>query len=457
MQLSESPIDTSTRILWTGGGISPADIDKNCVVAVEQTVEAGLLRTQNSPFDCLVVQLRTNSECELLIDFLEQERSTTPVFIILWESGVTEAAMLAHSGAVRVFGPNTSSVTILHEAKLAGQECRRELNSVRQQTWRGALIGGCEAIQRIGDVVGRVASRKSTVLITGESGTGKEVIAKALHAASRRAHKPFLAVNCSALPEQLLESELFGHTRGAFTGAVQNRMGLFERANGGTVLLDEIGDMPVSLQAKLLRVLQEQQFQPLGSSDPVHVDVRIVAATNVDLEKAIVAGRFREDLFYRLNVIPLHLPPLRERIGDIPLLALHFVQKICRAEGLQLKKLTPPAITRLCRYSWPGNIRQLQNVIERAVVTGDDEQLIYPGDLQIPKITNPPRHSETPAVENMETGQGLDFEKTVGDFERRLLDQVLRQTGGNKTRAAELLGLRRTTLSAKLQALESVA
>jgi transcriptional regulator with PAS, ATPase and Fis domain len=280
------------------------------------------------------------------------------------------------------------------------------------------------------------------------------VVANALHGAGGRAHRPFLAVNCSALPEGLLESELFGHTRGAFTGAVQNRHGLFELANGGTVFLDEIGDMPVSLQAKLLRVLQEQQFHRLGSSEPVRVDVRIIAATNTNLERAIAEGRFREDLFYRLNVIPIHLPALRERIQDVPVLAAHFVEKICRAEGIPLKTLTPPAIARLCRYTWPGNVRQLQNVIERAVVIGSGERQVFPGDIEIPEQPCP---TASPVVAAIDTRQGLDFERTVGTFERTIIEQVLKQTSGNKTRAAELLRLRRTTLSAKLRALATAA
>ena len=316
------------------------------------------------------------------------------------------------------------------------------------------MIGESDVMRRVGDLVARVAGRRSTVLITGESGTGKEVVASALHAASGRAHRPFLAVNCSALPEGLLESELFGHTRGAFTGAVQNRQGLFELANGGTVFLDEIGDMPVSLQAKLLRVLQEQQFHRLGSSEPVRVDVRIIAATNTNLERAIAEGRFREDLFYRLNVIPIQLPALRERIEDVPVLAAHFVEKICRAEGIPLKMLTPPAIARLCRYTWPGNVRQLQNVIERAVVIGSGERQIFPGDIEIPEQ---PFAAVPPVLDAIDTRQGLDFERTVGTFERTIIEQVLKQTSGNKTRAAELLRLRRTTLSAKLRALGAAA
>jgi DNA-binding NtrC family response regulator len=417
---------------------------------------AGLFRLQNSRFDCIVARLATGAECELLIELLHRGPSTAPVFVQLDENSVTAAALLAHSGAAKVYGPDAPSDQILHDAQIAARDCRQPSISTAQQAWRKAMIGDSEPMRRIGDLVARVAARKSTVLITGESGTGKEVVATALHAAGSRANRPFLAVNCSALPEGLLESELFGHVRGAFTGAVQNRQGLFELANGGTVFLDEIGDMPVSLQARLLRVIQEQQFNRLGSSEPVRVDVRIVAATNTNLEQAIAEGRFREDLFYRLNVIRIHLPALRDRMGDISALTSHFVEKICRAESLPLKTLTPPALARLCRYSWPGNVRQLQNVIERAVVTGTGDRQVYPGDIEIPEASRPlcPALRTSPALSTLiNTEHGLDFEQTVGTFERTIIEQVLRQTSGNKTRAAELLKLRRTTLSAKLRTL----
>jgi DNA-binding NtrC family response regulator len=212
--------------------------------------------------------------------------------------------------------------------------------------------------------------------------------------------------------------------------------------------------MPMALQVKLLRVLQEQQFHRLGSSDPIRVDIRLIAATNLDLELAVEEGRFREDLYYRLNVIPIRLPALRERVRDIPLLAAHFVEKICRIEGIPFKTLTPPAISSLCRYFWPGNVRQLQNVIERAVVAGSSDTNIYPGDIDIPGKSRPVH--ATPAL-TIDTEHGLNFEKTVEDFERSIIEKVLVQTAGNKTRAAELLQLRRTTLAAKLRALTAVA
>jgi transcriptional regulator with PAS, ATPase and Fis domain len=272
--------------------------------------------------------------------------------------------------------------------------------------------------------------------------------------ASGRSRRPMLSVNCAAIPEGLLESELFGHVRGAFTGAVQQRAGLFEQASGGTVFLDEIGDMPVALQAKLLRVLQEQQFQRLGSSETIRADVRIIAATNTKLERLIQEGRFREDLFYRLNVVGIAMPALRDRPEDIPLLAAHFVGKVCLAEGLPVKTIMPAAMSRLCRQSWPGNVRQLQNVIERAVVLGSGERVVLAGDIDVPEPAALPRDHEMGAID---TTHGLDYERTVQAFERNILQQALKQTAGNKTRAAELLRLGRTTLAAKLRVLGAVA
>lgn len=454
MTIDQSRTETLPRILWIGAGFDLAQEESGLTLSHEGDLEAGLGRLQDSSLDCIVARLTCTTECEPLIELLHQRPQTTPVLVQLAEDSVHVAALLAQSGVVKVYGPQTSAAEILLDAREAAAIVRQRSLSTAQGAWRKAMIGESDVMRRVGDLVARVAGRRSTVLITGESGTGKEVVANALHAASGRAHRPFLAVNCSALPEGLLESELFGHTRGAFTGAVQNRQGLFELANGGTVFLDEIGDMPVSLQAKLLRVLQEQQFHRLGSSEPVRVDVRIIAATNTNLERAIAEGRFREDLFYRLNVIPIHLPALRERIEDVPVLAAHFAGKICRAEGIPLKTLTPPAIARLCRYTWPGNVRQLQNVIERAVVIGSGERQVFPGDIEIPEQ---PCSAVPPVLAAIDTRQGLDFERTVGTFERTIIEQVLKQTAGNKTRAAELLRLRRTTLSAKLRALSAAA
>jgi transcriptional regulator with GAF, ATPase, and Fis domain len=266
-----------------------------------------------------------------------------------------------------------------------------------------------------------------------------------------------VSINCAALPENLLESELFGHVRGAFTGAVQNRVGRFEQAHGGTIFLDEIGDLPMELQSKLLRVLQEREFQRLGGSETVRVDVRVVAATNCDLEQAIERGRFREDLYYRLNVVPLQMPPLRRRSADIPLLAEHFVEKICVAEAIERKSLDADALSRLSGYSWPGNVRQLENAIEMAVALSGERAVLHASDFPLAWA---PRHSQaqemSSATVELPEG-GMDYERTLASIERSILSQALEKTGGNKKAAAEMLGLKRTTLCAKVRSLDPAA
>jgi transcriptional regulator with GAF, ATPase, and Fis domain len=265
-----------------------------------------------------------------------------------------------------------------------------------------------------------------------------------------------VAVNCSALPENLLEAELFGHTRGAFTGAVQQRVGRFEQAHNSTLFLDEIGDMPLDLQAKLLRVLQEREFQRIGSSETVRVDVRVVAASNTDLAEKVAQGTFREDLFYRLNVVPVTMPPLRERACDIPLLAHHFLEKICRAEGIPIKRIFREALDRLCAYHWPGNVRQLENAVEKAVVLSGDRMDLYPADfpLAAANARKPLGAASSPALV---PESGLDFEAAVAAFQRNIIEQALQRSGGNKTVAADLLRMKRTTLLAKLRNLETPA
>jgi len=266
-----------------------------------------------------------------------------------------------------------------------------------------------------------------------------------------------VAVNCSALPENLLEAELFGHVRGAFTGAVQNRTGRFEQAQGGTIFLDEIGELPLELQVKLLRVLQEREYQRLGSSETMRADVRVIAATNGDLMQKIAQGTFREDLYYRLNVVPIHMPPLRQRPGDIPLLAWHFVEKICVLEEMARKLLTPESIERLCDYSWPGNVRQLENAMEMAIALCGERSSLTPSDFPLPA---PARSRsvmlpDSPVVSVPD--DGLDYEQTLAVIERSILEQALRKTHGNKKAAAEMLRLKRTTLSAKVRSLDSLA
>ena len=297
-----------------------------------------------------------------------------------------------------------------------------------------------------------VGPRRATVLITGETGTGKEVAARSLHLAGPRRRAQFVAVNCAALPETLLESELFGHVRGAFTGAMQTRIGRFEQADGGTLFLDEVGDLPLDMQCKLLRVLQERELQRLGSSETVRVDVRVIAATNCDLERRIEEGKFREDLYYRLNVAPIEMPPLRSRRGDIPLLARHFVEKVCRAEALAVKRLTEDAVERLSAYGWPGNVRQLENAVEMAVALSGDRVALDAGDFP---LRGGARASAAPDTTLVLPEGGIDFEATVAEIERSILAQALQKTGGNKKAAAEMLRLKRTTLCAKVRSLEA--
>lgn len=330
-----------------------------------------------------------------------------------------------------------------------------EQEIVTEKPWRRRLIGSCEAMQNLVAAIETIAGRRSTVLITGETGTGKEIVARAIHEASGRRGK-LITLNCTALPETLLEAELFGHTRGAFTGAQNSRIGRFEAAHQGTIFLDEIGDMPLDLQAKLLRVLQEKEIQRLGSSESIPVDVRVIAATNADLFSLVEDGRFREDLFYRLNVVPLHLPPLREREGDILPLALHFVQKVCRQEGLPLKHLSAEAMVRLEMHSWPGNVRELENTIERAVAFSGERVDLLPMDFLLQRVVRESER-EVESVEMPLPEGRVDFEAIVANLERRMIEQALRKTNGNKSQAAGLLGLKRTTLSAKMRNLAATA
>jgi transcriptional regulator with PAS, ATPase and Fis domain len=259
-------------------------------------------------------------------------------------------------------------------------------------------------------------------------------------------------VNCSAIPESLMEAEFFGHVKGAFTGAVAHRVGRFEQAQGGTIFLDEIGELPLDMQSKLLRALQERELQRVGSSETIKVDVRVIAATNCDLKDLVCRGQFREDLYYRLNVVPIHVPSLAERAGDIPSLVDHLLARICEREKLALKRTGPEAIQRLKEYNWPGNVRQLENAIEKAVALSSDRRVLYPSDFPLP---SPPLVASSPLVPEVRLpADGLDFDSVVTQFEQDLLQQALRRSGGNKKRAADLLRIKRTTFSAKLRSLQ---
>jgi DNA-binding NtrC family response regulator len=311
------------------------------------------------------------------------------------------------------------------------------------------IIGSSPAMQQLFGRMRKIIETDSTVLLLGESGTGKELVAKAIHFNGPRRSRPFVAVHCGAIPENLLESELFGHVRGSFTGAIRDKMGKFEAADRGTIFLDEIVTMPMHLQSKLLRVLQEQEIERVGSTRPVKLDVRVISATNADLAEEVKRGNFREDLYYRLNVIPILIPPLRERVQDILPLARHFLVKYCTAMGRAPMGITREALSILEQYHWPGNVRELENVVERTVALGDGDQ-ISREDLP-PGIGGsiPECGISSPRV----TEEGIDLGSLVGSLERQLILEALALAGGVKARAAVLLGLNRTTLVEKMRRL----
>ena len=329
------------------------------------------------------------------------------------------------------------------------------------------IIGQSTTLGDVFRILAKVAPTDSTVLVTGESGTGKELLVRALHANSQRADKPFVPINCGAIPKELLESELFGHEKGAFTHAIRTRQGRFELADGGTIFLDEIGEMDLTLQVKILRVLQEKEIERVGGTGVKKVDVRIVAATNRDLEREVNAGRFREDLYYRLNVIPLHLPPLRERGADILLLAKHFLMRFCQRKQRPLLELSPDTARVLAAYSWPGNVRELENFMERLSILADGDS-VTPEDLPrkildevgedigalpdpvTPTYCSGPRGFDWPTIADLKA-KGMSLKDFLDTMEERLLTEALEMAEGVKNQAAEILGIKRTTLIEKLK------
>ena len=314
----------------------------------------------------------------------------------------------------------------------------------------GRMIGYSDQMKKIFQTIQKVSNSDSTIIIYGESGTGKELVARSIHFNSDRRDQPLIPVNCGAIPEELLESELFGHEKGAFTGAIRSRIGRFELAQGGTIFLDEIGDMSPSLQVKVLRVIQEKEFERIGGIKTIQADVRIITATHQNLEQAVADRRFREDLFYRINVIPVRLPPLRERGMDIPILANHFLAHFNKTKKKQVQSITPTAMSLIRQYQWPGNVRELENLMEMLVVMKEA------GDIDVDdlpeKISSNVLPIDTFALPDL-TGEGLDFNKLVAGFEKNLLLKAMKMSGGVKNRAAKLLLLNRTTLVEKLKRL----
>ena len=315
------------------------------------------------------------------------------------------------------------------------------------------IVGSSDCMQTIRERIRLFAGVDSTVLIVGESGTGKELIARAIHAASSRAREPFVAVNCGAIPSEIVESELFGHVKGSFTSADHDRVGHFELANGGTLFLDEIGTMRLDHQVRLLRVLQDHAVTPVGATAPLHVDVRVIAATNADLGTLIETGRFREDLFYRLNVLLISVPPLRERREDIPELAARFVSRYAHRRGLKTKEISPPAMERLMIHPWRGSVRELENAIEHAMVLSHGRQVIEPRDL--PHVIGERRSGVNSSLLRL-TPDGLDLNEAVSHIEREMILQSLAIARGNKSKAAELLRLKRTTFVEKMKRLDLI-
>ncbi len=320
---------------------------------------------------------------------------------------------------------------------------------------REDFIARSDVMEDVFRLVERVAPARSTVLITGESGTGKELVAKAIHEASPRASQPFVPVNCSNIPSELLESELFGHTKGAFTGAVAAKKGLFEVADTGSIFLDEIGDLRPETQVRLLRVIQEREFTPIGDTVPTKVDVRIIAATNVDLKEAVRSGQFREDLYFRLSVVPLELPALRDRREDILPLALHFIRKYSAENGRDISEnMSPEVLSLLENYNYPGNVRELENIIERAVVIAPGDEITV--DCLRPEVRDPEHSMKMVAAtvgasSGIDLARGTNFYDEVRKFEIDLIRRALDQTGGHQSRAARLLGLNATTLNSKIK------
>jgi DNA-binding NtrC family response regulator len=416
--------------------------------------------TQSGQCDIIVAEL-PNGDMDVseFVDSIRQSNPGVLVIFRLLSSAVSDALRIARTGAYSVVDAAIDEFQLAELLDNAADEVRSRRAACHQDVdeWRRSLVGQSPAMQDVARMVKLVASRRCTVLITGETGTGKEMVARAIHMASDRARKPWVALNCSAIPEHLLEAELFGHSRGAFTGAVNDRAGRFEEADGGTLFLDEIGDMPFDLQAKLLRVLQEREVQRLGTSRTIKVNVRVIAASNLDLLERVKTKQFREDLYYRLNVVPVTIAALRERPDDIALLARHFVAKVCRQEAIPAKEIYNETLEALARYDWPGNVRQLENAVERAVVISGDREFLVPGDFPLSSAA-PRLAAIRPMAQPISIpAHGIDFARTVTNFEKTLLDQALERANGNKSMAADLLRLKRSTLVSKLRVIEQCA
>ena len=416
-------------------------------VEVAHNVDAAKRKLESQIFDIIISDIRMPGAGGVDLLKLTKEIAPGSVFLLITGVPTLETAIAAiNAGADRYVIKDHELVDQLRRAvhevseslrwkKEAGY-LRREL---RRLTGLDNIIGQSPRMRAIFDMIQTVAPQTSRVLITGESGTGKELVARAIHENSARAQAPFITINCGAFPETLLESELFGYMKGSFTGANENRAGLFQAAHGGTLFMDEIGNMSLTMQVKLYRVLQEGKVRPIGSTEESDVDVRIIAATNKDFEKEIAEGRFREDLYYRLSVIPIQLPSLRERREDIPLLARHFLETFRKTMEKPIEAISPEAMSRLEAYDWPGNVRELENTMERAVALESGKEIsvrVLP-DRVAGISSGSPLAASAPSPDF--PAEGLDFEREIAETERRYLQAALEKAGGVRTKASELL------------------
>jgi DNA-binding NtrC family response regulator len=424
-------------------------------VGVASTAAEAIALFEAEPYDVVLLDLMLPDRPGL--DVLREIRKQDPdavVVIVTAYSSIEGAIVAMRDGAFHYIPKPFQNQEVLitvrkgSEARRLTEENRRLKEELSKRYGLGRIVGKSETMRKVFDLVRLAGPSKSTILVEGESGTGKELVARAIHTHSPRSGAPFVTVNSGSMPPDLLESNLFGHVRGAFTGAVANKKGLFEVAEGGSIFLDEIGTVGLETQAKLLRVIQEKEFMRLGSVETQKADVRIIAATNVDLKKLVVEGRFREDLYYRLCVITIPIPPLRERREDIPLLADHFVRLYASENDKPISGLVPESMKALLDYDWPGNVRELENAIERAVVLCSAESI---GLDLLPETVLQPGRGEV-MVRLPENGS--TYRDLIEEYERRLIRTALRRTGGVQKRAAELLKLKPTTLHEIIKRLE---
>ncbi|MBI3785094.1 MAG: nitrogen regulation protein NR(I) [Deltaproteobacteria bacterium] len=464
----EESIRWVLRTALSGEGHAVEDLDRG---------EAALQRLIDERYDLALVDIKMPDLDGLsLLTRAREANVQTPIVIITAQNTMANAIEAMKRGAYDYLTKpfDLEEVRLLVQRALEMKQQAAELTRLERDNRRRfelgvELIGKTPAMQEIFKTIGRVAQTDATVLVQGESGTGKELIARAIHAHSQRWSGPFVALNCSAVPRDLLESELFGHERGAFTGAHEQRAGVFEVAQGGTLFLDEIGDMPLELQAKLLRVVQERELTRIGGREVIKVDGRLIAATNQDLERAVKQGRFREDLFFRLNVVPINVPPLRLRRGDIPDLVAYFIEKINREMGTNISGISPEASAVLNGHSWPGNVRELENTLVRAAVLAPGPTLM-PRDLALATRESSTTNYDDLSLEDVVRlklkeyfRQTRDVEPTnlydliLERVERPLIELTLERTAGNQLKAAAILGINRNTLHKKITQLKITA